>query len=125
MLSRHTKLQGKRILIVEDEAMVAIMVEDMLSDAGCLVVAVAGSLKTALKFAADETLLLDGAVLDVNLGGERVFPAADMLVARGIPFVFATGYGKAGLEGRFRNVPVLNKPYNCEALESALMLTLR
>lgn len=125
MTGKARHLLGKRILIVEDEAMVAMMVEDMLDDAGCVVVGVAGTLQTALRRAGDETLAMDGAVLDVNLGGEKVFPVADVLAARGVPFVFATGYGKAGVEERFGHVSVLSKPYESDALEAALMSALR
>ncbi|RYB01369.1 response regulator [Lichenibacterium ramalinae] len=80
-----------RVLIVEDEMMVAMLVEDMLVDMGFIVVGPAYRLGDGLRLAKSETL--DVAVLDVNLKGARSFPIATVLTERGIPFVFATGYG--------------------------------
>src|SRR6185437_555671 len=95
--------------------------EDMLTDLGCIVVDVAANLRQA--FNCLERLIdgLDGAILDVNLGGgETIYPVADLLVARGVPFVFATGYGRAGLDRRFREAPVLAKPVGPVDLGAAL-----
>jgi CheY-like chemotaxis protein len=113
-------LTGLRLLIVEDEAMVAMMVEDMLADLGCVVVDVAGTLSRGLALVADGDLALDGAILDVNLGGEKVYPVAEALAARGIPFIFATGYGIAGIAEDFSHIPALAKPYEARALEMML-----
>lgn len=117
-------LSGRRVLVVEDEALVALMVEDMLSDLGCVVVDVAGTVERGLSIASDPNLALDGAVLDVNLGGEKVYPVAEALAARGVPFIFATGYGLAGISPRFSHVPALAKPYEPRALETALTAAL-
>jgi CheY-like chemotaxis protein len=111
---------GLRLLVVEDEAMVAMLVEDMLEDLGCTVVAVAGNVAAAIAIADQHDAVFDGALLDVNLGGEKVFPVADALAARGVPFVFATGYGQAGIEARFLGAPVISKPFGFESLRSAL-----
>ena len=118
-------LAETRVLVVEDEALVALMVEDMLSDLGCVVVDVAGTLERGLSIVSDPDVALDAAVLDVNLGGEKVYPVADALAAKGVPFVFATGYGVAGISPRFSHVPALAKPYDSHVLEAALTAALR
>lgn len=114
-------LKGRRILVVEDEAVLAIMVEDMLIDLGCVVVGVAGTVEKGMAIALATDVALDGAVLDVNIGGEPVFPIAEALTARGVPFVFATGYGTAGLEPRFARRPTVAKPFLLRTLEQALL----
>ena len=116
---------GLRLLLVEDEMMVAMMVEDLLSELGYVVVDVAGTLARGLALAGDPNLALDGAILDVNLGGDKVYPVAEVLAARGIPFIFATGYGIAGIAQNFSHVPALAKPYDRRTLESALRATLQ
>ena len=108
----------RRILIVEDETMIAMMVEDFLADLGWDVVGIAGTLDRALAMARDGDI--DAAVLDVNLNGQDSFAAADILRARNIPFVFASGYGSDGMAGRFRNVPMLTKPFHRDDLDRAL-----
>jgi len=115
---RSAALAGLRVLLVEDEAMVAMMIEDMLSDLGCLVIGPASRVSSALDLLDDEAI--DAAVLDVNLGGEAVFPVADRLAAVGVPFVFSTGYGLAGLDDRHAARPVLQKPYSRDRLGAAL-----
>jgi CheY-like chemotaxis protein len=117
-------LRGRRILVVEDEMMIAMLVEDMLADLGCVVVDVAGTLSRGLALVADPGLALDGAILDVNLGGEKVYPVAEALTARGIPFIFATGYGIAGIADGFSHIPALAKPYESRALEKTLTTAL-
>ena len=107
-----------RILIVEDETMIAMMVEDFLIELGWDVVGLAGSLDRALAMARDADI--DAAVLDVNLNGHLSFAAADILSERSIPFVFATGYGADGMAARFANVPILTKPFHRDDLDRAL-----
>ena len=102
-------LSGLRILVVEDEMMVSMLIEDMLTDLGCTVVGPAARLDEAIALADAETL--DCAVLDVNLGGQPIFPLADILRAKGTPFAFATGYGDAGLRDVDKGTPVLQKPF--------------
>jgi CheY-like chemotaxis protein len=111
-----------RIMIVEDEALVALMVEDLLTDFGCRISGSFGAVDDALAYlhdAATPPPALDGAVLDVNIGGTMVFPVAERLRAAGIPFVFATGYGALPREG-FEDVVVLHKPINPELLRDAV-----
>jgi CheY-like chemotaxis protein len=107
-----------RILVVEDEMTIAFMIEDMLVELGHHVVEVAMRLPDALRVASD--LDVDLAILDVNLDGHRSFPVAEVLIRRGIPFAFATGYGSAGIEEPFRTHPVLAKPFLQADLERIL-----
>jgi DNA-binding response OmpR family regulator len=109
-------LAGRRILVVEDEFLVAAMVEDALLDLEAVVVGPAATLAEGLRLAARETL--DLAILDVNLNGERSDAIADALTARNIPFIRATGYGEAA--GRRYGATVLDKPYSVERLVAAL-----
>lgn len=111
-----------RIMIVEDEALVALMVEDLLTDFGCQISGSFGAVDDALAYLKDAVApppALDGAVLDVNIGGTMVFPVAERLRAAGIPFVFATGYGALPRHG-FEDVVVLNKPINPVLLKDAV-----
>jgi CheY-like chemotaxis protein len=114
------KLAGLRVMVVEDEALVAMLVEDILIDLGCVVVGVAGTLAHGLTMANDRDLAIDGAMLDVNLGGDKVFAIADVLLGRGIPFVFATGYGMQGLLPRYAGYPVIAKPFRLEPLKAVI-----
>jgi DNA-binding response OmpR family regulator len=109
---------GLRILIVEDEMMIVMMMEDMLADLGHEVVGVAQNLPTALSLAESEGF--DIAILDINLAGERSFPVARRLRERGVPFLFATGYGALGLEDPFRETPTLKKPFQMRDLARAV-----
>jgi CheY-like chemotaxis protein len=111
------RLTGKRILLVEDEVLIAEMVVDMLEGLGATVIGPATSLETCLALAAAEDI--DAAVLDVNLRGKRIDPIADLLIARGVPVVFATGYGKAAGTAR-GNSQAIDKPYTQDRLASAL-----
>ena len=115
--SRTDLPHGKRVLVVEDEVIVAMQLEDLLLDMGCDVVGPACRLEDALEMA--ETDRLDAAVLDVNLNGRSVCPVAERLHNRGIPVVYATGYGKAGCKN-LPEGPVLQKPYLPSDLARAL-----
>jgi CheY-like chemotaxis protein len=115
-------LAGCRILVIEDEMLVAMMIEAVLDEAACRIVGPFGRLSQALKSAQEDAI--DVALLDVNLHGEQVFPVADALAARGIPFVFVTGYGAGGLPLRFKDSPVLTKPYRPAAVLAALTASL-
>ena len=110
-------LKEKRILVVEDEALIAVMVEDMLSEMGCSVVGPAATIESALALARSEQL--DGAILDVNVRGERIDPVADALAARGVPVLFATGYGEVKLASG-AVATVIDKPYTQEKLARGL-----
>ncbi|HEX8444805.1 MAG TPA: response regulator [Allosphingosinicella sp.] len=107
-----------RVLIVEDEMLVAMNIEDMLLDLGHEVAGLAGRLAPALSLASEAEL--DLAMLDVNLAGEQSFPVADILIGRGIPFLFATGYGIKGIPEAYRDRPVLQKPFRAQDLGEAL-----
>lgn len=117
-----TDLAGLRVFLVEDEGIVALMIEEMLGQLGCNVVASVASLAKARAVA--PAIEADVALLDVNLGGHLVFPVADILKRRGMPIVFSTGYGTGGLPSEFFGYPVLAKPYSvptlCRAIESLI-----
>ena len=98
-----------RVLLVEDEAMIAMLIEDMLADLGCDVVATAGQLDEAVSLARSGSF--DLAFLDLNLRGVPSYPVAQALRERGIPFAFVTGYGTAGADPAHADVPVLQKPF--------------
>jgi CheY-like chemotaxis protein len=107
-----------RVLVVEDEMLVAMNIEDMLLDLGHEVAGLASRLEPALSLARDGAF--DLAMLDVNLAGQQSFPVADVLIARGIPFLFATGYGSKGIAEAYRDRPVLQKPFRTRDLGEAL-----
>ena len=117
-------LSGLRVMIVEDEAMVSMMIEDMLGAIGCVVVGMAASLTRGLAMVDDDALALDAAVLDVNLSGEKVYPIAERLAAKHVPFIFSTGYGHQGLAEQFARVPTLTKPFGAPQLEAMLISAL-
>ena len=109
------KLPSERILIVEDEALVAMILEDQLADLGISVTATCASVPDAMR--AIEKNAPQAAILDVNLRGQLVYPVADCLMDRGIPFVFVTGYGRESIDRRYSFVKVLEKPVERQALE--------
>lgn len=118
-MAQRSLLKGRRILLVEDEMMVAMLLEAILENEGCDVIS-AGYLEQATLLARERDI--DAAVLDVNLHGDRSYPVADALAARGIPFVFATGYGDVDIATRYPNRPVLAKPFKPDALIATLSL---
>lgn len=109
---------GTRVLVVEDEPLLVMMLEDMLEQLSCDVVGVAPRLSQAKTLLA--TRQFDCALLDVNLAGESVYPLAQHLAERGVPFVFVTGYDKLEMLKRFRGRPMLRKPFTTEALARVL-----
>ena len=111
-------LSGRRVLVVEDEVMVAWMLEDMLADLGCEVVGPAARVDQAL--AMIEAEAVDAVVLDVNLNEEKSYPVADALAARGVPFVFSTGYNKNNLHTGYLGFPMLQKPFDRAQLGGVL-----
>lgn len=117
-MTKEKPLADRLILLVEDEMMVAMLLESALEAAGSVVVP-AGHLEQALRLAADCNV--DAAVLDVNLHGKHSYPVADKLIERGIPFVFSTGYGDVDLIKLYPNRPVLAKPYRPAELISVLV----
>lgn len=111
-------MPNARLLIVEDEYLIRLLLEDMLVELGCSIAAVASSLDQG-KQAAQNTEI-DLAILDVNIDGEQVFPIADILRGRGLPFIFITGYGAQGLPDGYRAAPTLQKPFQMQDLEATL-----
>jgi CheY-like chemotaxis protein len=112
------KISTKRVLVVEDEYLVAMDMSTYLEAAGAQVVGPASNVNAALEVL--ERTELDGAILDVNLHGEMAFPIADALAARGIPFVFMTGYDARMMPARFASVKRCEKPTTPEAISRAL-----
>ncbi len=110
----NSPLSGRRVLVVEDEMIVAWLLEDMLADFGCVVVGPPARVEQAL------AVIDDAAVLDLNLNGQKSYPVADALAARGVPFVFSTGYDKGRLLDSYRSFPVLQKPYQRSELGDTL-----
>ncbi|HVM99308.1 MAG TPA: response regulator [Caulobacteraceae bacterium] len=113
-LQACARLAGLRLLIAEDDGLLGMHLEDQLRDAGCEVVGFATSLKQAVDLARSSAT--DGAVLDINLGGEMVYEAAEALRDRGIPFVFLTGYEGMTIPPSFRGRPVVQKPFRFDDL---------
>lgn len=108
----------QRIFVVEDEILVAMLIEDMIDSMGFDHVATANRLEQGIELA--RALDFDAAILDVNLAGARSFPIADLLKERGIPFIFATGYGRDGIVDHHGDVQVLGKPLRMQDLQDAL-----
>jgi CheY-like chemotaxis protein len=115
----NSLIAGHRIMIVEDEALVAISMSDLMTEFGFAVVGPFGKLKdatTALKKGG-----VDAAILDINLGGELVYSLADSLAAKNVPFVFVTGYGTESIDRRFANIRVMQKPVDRQMLEHVFL----
>jgi CheY-like chemotaxis protein len=109
---------GKRILVVEDELMIRMLLQDMLEDLGCTVAGEAARIDEAEELARQADF--DVAILDVNLNGQPISPVVEILIDRGLPFVFATGYGQRGVPEAYRKTPTLQKPFQAEALAKAI-----
>jgi CheY-like chemotaxis protein len=113
---RPIAISGNRILVVEDEALVAIAIREALEEQGYSVIGPCNRITDAM--VALRHNRVDAAVLDVNLGDDSVYPLADTLVAESIPFIFVTGYGAEELDRRFMTVPILQKPIERQALQA-------
>jgi CheY-like chemotaxis protein len=107
-----------RVLILEDEPLIAMMVQDWLDELGCETVGPAGSASDALALMGG--VELDGAILDVSLGGHDSFAVAAALRERAVPFAFATGHGADRIDAQFKDVPTLLKPYDFEKVRQVL-----
>jgi len=118
--SGTTALEGRRILVVEDDYLVAMILVDLLEDAGAVVIGPIGTVEDAIACIEEGSRPFDSAVLDVNLHGRRSYPIADALVARKVGFVFATGYGGGILEEKYQRHPRCEKPFDLAALVSTL-----
>lgn len=111
-------LHGKKVLIVEDEALIAMLFEDILEDTACQIVGPAMNVRQAMALAEAEEI--DIAVLDVNLTGESSFPVAALLQSRGVPLVFSSGYGSQGLPPEWQDRPTLPKPFTSDEVVDTL-----
>lgn len=111
-------LRHLRVLIIEDESLVTMLIEDFLADIGCTVAGIASGLEEAMDKVS--SLTFDVAILDVNLNGANTYPVAEVLAKKRIPFVFSTGYGGSGLPPVFQQVPILGKPFHPNQLRQAL-----
>ena len=118
MTDEGKTVAGKRVLVVEDEMMIRMLLEGMLTDLGYTVAAEAGGIDEAVVLAKKGAF--DVAVLDVNLNGHQVTPVAEILLERGVPFIFASGYGQRGVPEDYRAIPTLQKPFQTDALAQAI-----
>jgi CheY-like chemotaxis protein len=109
---------ARRILVIEDELMIRMLLQDMLADLGYTVAGEAGRIDEAVALAKQGEF--DVAILDVNLNGQPISPVVEVLVERGLPFVFATGYGQRGVPEPYRQTPTLQKPFQADALAQAI-----
>ena len=117
-MTEDNSAQSKRVIVVEDELMIRMLLQDMLDDLGHTLAGEAGRIDEALALARQAEF--DIAILDVNLNGQPISPVVEVLVARGLPFVFATGYGQRGVPEPYRKTPTLQKPFQADALARAL-----
>ena len=112
-----------RILIVEDEPFIALTLEDMLDELGFALAGTVSQVAEAIDLIGREPV--DCALLDVNLGSEKIDPVADLLASRGCPFIFTTGYGRSGIPNGHAERPVLQKPFRMDDLANVLRENLR
>lgn len=106
------------VLVVEDEYLIRMLLEDMLDELGYGVIAAVGTISEACQVATSGEF--NAAILDVNLDGQEIYPVADILTKRGLPFVFVTGYGERSLPEPYRGRPALQKPFQAEQLKRTL-----
>jgi CheY-like chemotaxis protein len=118
MTQPDSRLQGKRVLVVEDEMLVALLIEDLLTDLGCIVLGPFNTVAKALRAALMEGF--DLALLDVNVAGEKIFPVADALAARHIPFLLMSGYGENAIPPGHAERKVCSKPFKGNELTDML-----
>jgi len=107
-----------RLLVVEDEYLIRMLLEDMVADLGYEVAAAVGTVRDASAAATGGQF--EAAILDVNVDGQEIFPVADILAKRDVPFIFVTGYGEGGLPPAYRGRPTLQKPFQADQLKDAL-----
>lgn len=115
-------LQGLRVLVVEDETLVAMLIEEYLAELGCAVAASVRRVDRALEHVSPDAV--DVAVLDVNVAGEDVGPVVEALAQHRIPFIFASGYGGTGIKSEWSGYPVVQKPFTTAELKKALVSAL-
>jgi len=117
-MTMNRPFSNRRVLLVEDEMLVAWLIEDMLAELGCAVIGPASSVNQAVAMIDAEAV--DAAVLDLNLNGQMSYPVADALAAHGVPFIISTGYDKDTLPDDYRACPVLQKPFQRSELSDVL-----
>jgi len=117
--SGESPLKGLRVLVVEDETLVAMLVEEYLTELGCVIAGSARRVPKALEII--DGSAIDAAVLDLNVAGEDVSPIVAKLVAKSVPFIFASGYGEKGLPANWASYQVLQKPFSAGDLQTALL----
>jgi len=117
-ISAMNDIAGLRLLVVEDEMLIAMTIEDVLMDLGCAVVGPASSVAKAMELLSDQDI--DGAILDLNLKGEQALPVAEALQKRGTPFFFLTGYGSTGTSQDMFDAPTLPKPFDPASLQQLI-----
>jgi DNA-binding response OmpR family regulator len=118
------KFQGLRVLLVEDDTMICLLLEDMLLEFGCKIIGPACDIRRAADLAQRHEGI-DLALLDVNLGGQVVFPVADILAKRGVPILFASGLGADDLPRDWQGHQIVQKPMTMDQLAVSLGITLR
>lgn len=118
-----TRPAGCSVFLVEDEVMIRMMVADMLEELGHSVAAEAGEIGEAVKLV--QSTEFDLAILDVNVNGKVITPVAELISARNLPFIFATGYGSSGLPQEYRDRPALQKPFQLETLAQVISATMK
>src|SRR5881394_3357449 len=118
-----TRPPGGSVFLVEDEVMIRMMVADMLEELGYKIAAEAGDITEAMRLA--QATEFDIAILDVNVNGKVISPVADVIKAKGCPFIFATGYGSSGLPEQYRDRPALQKPFQIETLGRMIDVALK
>lgn len=118
-----TSAARRSVLLVEDEVMIRMMVADMLEEIGYIIAAESGDIDDAVRLV--QTTDFDIAILDVNVNGKVITPVAEAVQLRGLPFIFATGYGAQGLPEKFRDRPALQKPFQIETLARTIEATLK
>lgn len=116
-------ISGLRTLLVEDEALVAMLLEDMLVELGHQVMATVSRRGEAFRLI--DEMPVDLAVLDINLDGEQTYPIASVLSSRQIPFIFSTGYDSAGIHEDWRHIPLLQKPFQAHDLAQGILSVVR
>lgn len=115
-----TPLAGRKILVVEDDYLIAQVIVGLLEDAGATVIGPLGTIEDAMTMATDTSVAVDSAILDINLHGLASYSVADALSARHVRVIFATGYGKQGIDAPYQHYPHCTKPFTWQALLSAL-----
>jgi CheY-like chemotaxis protein len=120
MVTGAATFEGRRILIVEDDYIIAQVLVDLFETAGAQVIGPAGRIDEAIALIEGDRQQIDAAVLDINLHGKKSYPVADALAARSVKFVFATGYDSGVIEDKYRGYPRCEKPFSWPALVAAL-----